>query len=94
MCLRRAPEKYIAGAALDKAGLDSRLTDGSMAVSPKHRLRCTHQKHYFSAPGTHFCYRLSKPQGPVRTEGLGKLKTLIHLIGSRTSGLPACSMMP
>jgi hypothetical protein len=25
MCLRRAPEKYIAGAALDRAGLDSRL---------------------------------------------------------------------
>jgi hypothetical protein len=24
MCLRRAPEKYIAGAALDRAGLDSR----------------------------------------------------------------------
>jgi hypothetical protein len=23
MCLRRAPEKYIAGAALDRAGLDS-----------------------------------------------------------------------
>jgi hypothetical protein len=28
MCLRRAPEKYIAGAALDRAGLDNRLTDG------------------------------------------------------------------
>jgi hypothetical protein len=23
MCLRRAPEKYIAGAALDRAGLDN-----------------------------------------------------------------------
>jgi hypothetical protein len=29
MCLRRAPEKYIAGAALDRAGLHSRLTDGT-----------------------------------------------------------------
>jgi hypothetical protein len=28
MCLRRAPEKYIAGAALDRAGLDSRLIGG------------------------------------------------------------------
>jgi hypothetical protein len=28
MCLRRAPEKYIAGAALDRAALDNRLTDG------------------------------------------------------------------
>jgi hypothetical protein len=25
MCLRRAPEKYIKGAALDRAGLDKRL---------------------------------------------------------------------
>jgi hypothetical protein len=32
------------------------------------------QKHYFSASGTHFCYRLSKPQGLVWPEGLGKLK--------------------
>jgi hypothetical protein len=29
----------------------------------------------------------------VRSEGLGKLKTFIHLIGSRTLDLPACSVM-
>jgi hypothetical protein len=39
MCLRRALEKYIAGAkapacaALDRAGLDNRLTDGGKVVS-------------------------------------------------------------
>jgi hypothetical protein len=55
MCLRRAPEKYIAGAALDRAGLDSRLTGGRKAVSPRHQPRSTPQKHYFSASGTHFC---------------------------------------
>jgi hypothetical protein len=35
MCLRRAPEKYIAGAgaALDRAGLDNRLIDGGKAPS-------------------------------------------------------------
>jgi hypothetical protein len=27
------------------------------------------QKHYFSASGTHFCHRLSKPKGLVRSEG-------------------------
>jgi hypothetical protein len=27
----------------------------------------------------------------VRPEGLGKLKKLIHIFGSRTSDLPACS---
>jgi hypothetical protein len=30
------------------------------------RLCSTPQKHYFSASGTHFCYRLSKPQALVR----------------------------
>jgi hypothetical protein len=34
----------------------------------------TPQKHYFSASGTHFCQRLSKPQSLVKPEGLGKLK--------------------
>jgi hypothetical protein len=34
MCLRRAPEKYITGAALDRAGLDSRLIDDGKVVSP------------------------------------------------------------
>jgi hypothetical protein len=53
MCLRRAPENYIAGAALDRAGLDNRLTDDGNVVSPTHRPRFTPQKHYFS--GTNFC---------------------------------------
>jgi hypothetical protein len=39
MCLRRALEKYIAGAALDRARLDNRLIDGGK-VSP------THQSHF------------------------------------------------
>jgi hypothetical protein len=55
MCLWRAPEKYIAGAALDRAGLDNQLTDGGKIVSPAHWPRSTPQKHYFSASGTHFC---------------------------------------
>jgi hypothetical protein len=46
MCLRRAPEKYIAGAALDRAGLDYRLTDGKI-VSPTHRPRSTPQEALF-----------------------------------------------
>jgi hypothetical protein len=41
--------------------LDNRLTDGG-------------KKHYFSASGTHFCYRLRKPQDLVRPEGSRKLK--------------------
>jgi hypothetical protein len=71
--------------------LEDRLTDGGMVVSPTHRPRSTRQK-YFSAYGTHFCYRLSKPQGLVRQEGLGKLRKYINLIGSRIIDLPACSI--
>jgi hypothetical protein len=37
---------------------------------------------------------MSKPQGLVRPEGLGKLIKIINLIGSRTHDLPACSIMP
>jgi hypothetical protein len=74
--------------------LDNRLTDGGKIVSSTHRPRSTSQKYYFSAPGTHFCYKLSKPQNLVRLEGLSKLKKCIHLIGSRTLGLLAWSTVP
>jgi hypothetical protein len=47
-------------------------------------LRTGRSLHYFSASGTHFCYR-SKLQCLVRLEGLGKLKELIHLNGSQHS---------
>jgi hypothetical protein len=46
---------------LGYTGLDNRLTEGGKVASPRHRQRSTPQKHYFSASGTHFCYRLSKP---------------------------------
>jgi hypothetical protein len=36
----------------------------------------------------------SKPQALVRPERLGKLKKLIHLTGSRTRDLTACSTVP
>jgi hypothetical protein len=44
--------------------------------------------------GAHFCYRLSKPQGLVRPEGLGQFKKFIHLNGPPTRDLPACSTVP
>jgi hypothetical protein len=74
--------------------LDSLLTDGGKVVSPTLRPRSTPQKHYFSASGTHFCWRLSNPQGLVVPERLGELKKLIHLIVSRTRDLPASSIVP
>jgi hypothetical protein len=52
--------------------LDNRLIDGGKVVSPTHPPHFTPQKHYyFYVPGTHFCKRLSKPQGPVRPQALG-----------------------
>jgi hypothetical protein len=47
-----------------------------------------------SASGTHFCQRLSKSQGPVRLEGLGKLETFIHFIDFGTRNITACSVVP
>jgi hypothetical protein len=57
------------------------------------------QMDYFSAFGTHFRYRLSKPQGLVGLEGSGKLIQIIRLIQSRTRNhlevpLPLCYRMP
>jgi hypothetical protein len=71
------------------------LTHSSKVISPKQWPLSTPQKHsYVSASGTHFCKRLSEPQGLVRLEGLGKSKKFIHLIGSQTRDLPACSIVP
>jgi hypothetical protein len=74
--------------------LNNRFTDGGKVVSPTHRPLSTPQKYYFSASGTHFCWRLSEPQGLVQSEGLGKLKKYIRLIGSRTRDLPAYRILP
>jgi hypothetical protein len=73
--------------------LDIRLTDGGKVVSPTHPPHFTPQKHYyFYVSGTHFCWRLNKPQGLVRPEGLGTFKKKNHLIGYRTRDLPVCSV--
>jgi hypothetical protein len=59
--------------------LGNRFTDGGKIISLTIRLRSTPQKHYVSSSGTYFCYRLSKPQGLLRLEGISKLKKCIHL---------------
>jgi hypothetical protein len=57
--------------------LDNRLIDGGKVVGPKNLPQFTPQKrYYFNVSGTHFCLRLSKPQGLVRLEGLGKFKKI------------------
>jgi hypothetical protein len=70
--------------------IDNRLIDGGKVVSPTHRPHFTPQKHYssFNVSGTHFCQRLSKPQGLVQLEGLGTFKISPHQVSNpRHSGL-------
>jgi hypothetical protein len=74
--------------------LDNRLTYGGKVVSLTHRPHSTPQKHFLSASGTYFCQRLSKLQGLVRLDGLGKLKKFNYFIRSRTRDLPSCSIVP
>jgi hypothetical protein len=44
--------------------------------------------------GTHLYQELSKPQGIVQLEGLGKSRKIKYLIGLRYRDLPACSIAP
>jgi hypothetical protein len=68
--------------------LNNRLTDCGKVVSLTRRPLFTPRQ----ILGTHFCLRLSRPQGSiVRLEGLGKLKEKSHLIWTR---LLACSILP
>jgi hypothetical protein len=45
-------------------------------------------------PGTHFCYRLSRPQGHSTAGRIRSIEKKIHLIETRTRDLPACSIVP
>jgi hypothetical protein len=48
----------------------------------------------WKTPSTHFCYRLSRPQGH---SAAGMIKSMKHLkdpIGNRAHNLPACSVVP
>jgi hypothetical protein len=49
-------------------------TGGGVGACPMHQPRFSPQRHYLSASGTHFCKRLSKVHGLVRSERLGKFK--------------------
>jgi hypothetical protein len=45
-------------------------------------------------PGTHFCYRLSRPQGHSSAGRIRPIRKSNDLIGNRTRYLPACSIVP
>jgi hypothetical protein len=75
--------------------IDNRLTDVGKVVSLAHRPHSVPQKQYFSASGTHFCYRLSEPQGLVKPEELGKLMKSIYIYYTPEGGCLAetCSVV-
>jgi hypothetical protein len=45
-------------------------------------------------PGTHFCLRLSRPQGHSATDRIIPMKNSTDTIGNRTRDLPVCSAVP
>jgi hypothetical protein len=45
-------------------------------------------------PGTHFCYRLSRPQSQGAAEWIMSMKNYNENFGNRTRNLPACSAVP
>ena len=47
-----------------------------------------------NTPGTHFCQRLSRPQGHSATGRIMSLKISNDTIGNRTRDVPVCSVVP
>ena len=64
--------------------------DGGKFVSLTHRPPLSPG----SIPGTHFCYRLCRPQGHSATGRIMSLKNSIDTIGNRTRDLTVCSVVP
>jgi hypothetical protein len=70
--------------------LDDRLRDGAEVVSLTRRPPFALRK----ISGTHFCYRLSRPQGHSAAGKIRSIEKSNDLIGIRTCDLPACSIVP
>jgi hypothetical protein len=66
---------------------DIRLTDGGKVVSPTRWSLFTPRK----IPGTHFCYRLSRPHGH---SVVGRIPASSTSSGTGTGDLPACNIVP
>jgi len=47
-----------------------------------------------NTPGTHFCYRLSQPQGHSAVGRIMSIKNSNDIIGNRTRDFPTCSAVP
>jgi hypothetical protein len=69
--------------------LDNRLTDGDKVVNLKCRPPFTPRK----IPGSHFCYRLSRPQDHSAAGRIRLIEKSNYLIWKGTRDQPACSIM-
>ena len=63
--------------------------DGGKVVSLTHRPPLPPG----NTPGTHFCQRLSRPQGHSATKRIMSMKNSSDNIGNRTRDLPVCSVV-
>jgi hypothetical protein len=70
--------------------LDNRLTDGGEVVSLTLRPPFNPRK----IPGTHFYWRLSRPQGHSAAGRIRSIEQFDYLVGNRTRDLPPCSIVP
>jgi len=64
--------------------------EGGKVVNPTHRPPLPPG----NMPGTHFCYRLSQPQGHSAAGRIMSMKNSNDTIGNRTRDLPTCSAVP
>jgi hypothetical protein len=64
--------------------------DGGKVVSLTHRPSLPPG----NTPGTHFCYRLIRPQDHSATGRIMSLKNSNDTIGNRTRELSVCSVVP
>ena len=64
--------------------------EGGKVVSPTHRPLLPPG----NIPGTHFCYRLSRPQGHSAARRIMSMKNSDDTIGNRTCDLLTCSAVP
>ena len=64
--------------------------EGGKVVSPKHRPLLPPE----SIPGTHFCQRLSRPQGHSAAGRITSMKNSSDTLGYRTRDILTCSAVP
>jgi hypothetical protein len=80
---------YKPGQALREISRQS-AHEGGKVVNPMHRPPLPPG----NIPGTHFCQRLSQPQGHSAAGRIMSMKNSSDTIGNRTHDLPTCSAVP